>query len=239
MDKSTFLGSVSGGMGYLATLPLDAIKQNIQLGRTFSPTSMTQYFKGAWLGLFSIVPQMGIKFSVNSYMTTNYTFHPMVNGFIAGACDGAFLGPVLAAQSLQQINTTLNYQSAFAFLRSQSLFQLAIPMSARNAIYTSCLLGGYRMIPNKNQTVSQDLVYASMLNVPATILCSPADVIRAKQTEHLLQKKPIGVFHIMKEIQLKDGVKGFFRGYPMLYINFAIRFPFTLAIFNYLMRITS
>ena len=29
--KSTILGSLSGGLGYICTLPLDAIKQNIQV----------------------------------------------------------------------------------------------------------------------------------------------------------------------------------------------------------------
>jgi hypothetical protein len=234
--KSTVLGSVSGGVGYICTLPLDAIKQNIQVGKQFSPSIFKHYFKGGFLGLTSIIPQMGIKFSTNAYLEKNHTFHPMLNGFIAGLFDGAFLGPVLSAQSLQQINTNLSYRQSFEILKGKSLFQLSIPMALRNALYTSSLLGGYRMIPNKKQNFGQDLFYASLLNIPGTIACSPADVIRAKQNEFLLNSKNISVIHVCKEIYNKDGLLGFFRGYRMLYINFAIRFPFTLATFNYLMR---
>lgn len=234
--KSTILGSVSGGIGYICTLPLDAIKQNIQVGKKFTPSIFKHYFKGGLLGLTSIIPQMGIKFTVNAYLDKNYKFHPMINGFIAGLCDGAFLGPVLSAQSLQQINTSLSYRESFMLLKKQSLFQLSIPMALRNAFYTSFLLGGYRMIPDKKQTFGQDLLYASLLNIPGTIACSPSDVIRAKQNELLLNKQNINVIHVCKEIYNKDGLLGFFRGYRMLYINFAIRFPFTLATFNYLMK---
>lgn len=234
--RSTVLGSISGGIGYICTLPLDAIKQNIQVGKKFTPSIFKHYFKGGILGVTSIVPQMGIKFSVNAYLEKHHSFHPMLNGFIAGLFDGAFLGPVLSAQSLQQINTSLSYRQSFSLLKQQSLVQLSIPMALRNAFYTSFLLGGYRMIPDKKQTFGQDLLYASLLNIPGTIACSPSDVIRAKQNEFLLNKQNISVVHVCKEIYNKDGFLGFFRGYRMLYINFAIRFPFTLATFNYLMK---
>jgi len=233
--RSTMVGSVSGALGYICTLPLDAIKQNIQVGKKFQPAQFVHYFKGGILGVTSIIPQMAIKFTANSYLEKNHSFHPMINGFIAGLLDGAFLGPVLAAQSLQQMDTRLSYRESFQMLHKQSLFQLAIPMATRNACYTTMLLGGYRMIPDKKNTFLENLGYASLLNVPGTLLCSPADVIRAKQNEFLLQKKPIDVWHVTKDIYTQHGLKGFFRGYPMLYINFAIRFPFTLAIFQSLM----
>ena len=234
--KSTILGSLSGGLGYICTLPLDAIKQNIQVGKKFSPTFFRNYFKGGILGVTSIVPQMGIKFTANSYLEKNHTFNPVLNGFIAGLCDGAFLGPVLSAQSLQQIDNSLTYKQSFALLQKQSLLQLSIPMAMRNALYTSVLLGGYRLIPDKKNTFLQDLGYASLLNIPGTILCSPADVVRAKQNEFLLNNKNINVGYVCKEIYSQSGFGGFFRGYGMLYINFAIRFPFTVAVFNYLMK---
>lgn len=234
--KSTILGSISGGLGYIFTLPLDAIKQNIQVGKKFNPSVFTTYFKGGLLGITSIIPQMGIKFTTNSYLEKNHTFNPMINGFIAGLFDGAFLGPILSSQSLQQIDNNLTYRQSFTLLKKQSLFQLAIPMALRNALYTSVLLGGYKLIPNKKKTFTQDLWYASLLNIPSTLICCPLDVIRAKQNEFLLHCKNINVSHIFNEIYKKDGFFGFFRGYRMLYINFAIRFPFTLAIFNYFMK---
>lgn len=229
--KSTFLGSISGGLGYILTLPLDAIKQNIQTGKKIN--SSFKYFKGGMLGVTSIIPQMGIKFSTNTYMEKNHKFNPMINGFVAGLMDGAFLGPVLSLQSLQQMDNSLTYKKSLQLVKNP--LQLCIPMALRNAFYTSVLLGGYRLIPDKKNTFMEDFWYASLLNIPGTIISCPYDVIRAKQNEFLLHNKNINVGYVCQEIY-KDGFSGFFRGYKMLYINFALRFPLTLAIFNYLMN---
>ena len=237
--KAIISGSVAGAVGYCSTLPLDYIKQHMQNNKSFSSiiqnTKSRCYFNGGLIGLSTIAPQMAIKYFC--FHNFNKIFdHKQLSAFCAGIVDGAFLGPVLSAQSLQQINTNLSYQQSFRLLKGQSLFQLSIPMALRNALYTSSLLGGYRMIPDKKKTFGQDLFYASLLNIPGTIVCSPADVLRAKQNEFLLNNKNINVVYVCKEIYNKDGFSGFFRGYRMLYINFAIRFPFTLATFNYLMR---
>ena len=231
--KSTINGSIAGGFGYIFTLPLDAIKQNYQIGNKITYNNFINYYKGGLLGLTSIIPQMAIKFTTNSYLEKNCNMNPIINGFISGTLDGAFLGPVLSLQSLQQINTKLSYKESFTILKDKSLFQLSIPMALRNGIYTSVLLGGYRLIPEKKNTFSQDFMYASLLNIPATILCSPADVIRATQHKFLLENKNINILEVSKYIYKNDG---FFKGYGMLYINFAIRFPLTLALFNYISR---
>lgn len=234
--KSTLNGSISGGIGYILTLPLDAIKQNLQIGNMISYKNLMNYYKGGLLGLSTIVPQMAIKFSTNAYLESNYKFNPLINGFISGMMDGAFLGPILAIQSLQQINTNLKYKESILYLKNKSLFQLAIPMALRNGMYTSILLGGYRLIPDKKNTITQDLIYSSMLNIPATILCSPADVIRATQNKFLLNNININVYDVTKYVYNNNGFRGFFKGYMMLYLNFAIRFPLTLTIFNYMNR---
>ena len=235
--KSTINGSISGGIGYIVTLPLDAIKQNLQIGNKISHTNILNYFKGGTVGLSSIVPQMAIKFSANTYLEKKYNFNPFINGFIAGTLDGMFLGPVMSLQSLQQIDANLTYKNAFTILRNKSLLQLSIPMAMRNGIYTSILLGGYKSIPNKKNTFIQDLYYASLLNIPATIMCSMADVIRANQNKYMLENKNINVINVTKDIYNNMGLLGFFKGYKMLYINFAVRFPVTLAIFNYINKL--
>jgi len=234
--KSTIIGSISGGSGYLLTLPIDTIKQNIQSGNKISFNNIN-YFRGGILGLTTIIPQMAIKFSANSYLEHNFKFNPLINGFIAGFFDGAFLGPLLASQSLMQMDNKLNYKKSFNLLKNNnSIIQLAIPMAIRNGIYTSCLIGGYRLIEKKNNTFLQDIYYGTLLNIPGTLLCSPADVVRAKQTSLILKNIKSNLFQITKNIYKEDGIAGFFKGYKVLYINFAIRFPLTLAIFNYLFR---
>jgi hypothetical protein len=232
--NSTINGSLSGGFGYILTLPLDAIKQNIQTGNKIVEKNIKNYFRGGVLGVTSIVPQMAIKFTSNTYLENKYKLNPLINGFIAGTLDGAFLGPLLASQSLQQMNSKLSYKDTYLIIKNKSIFQMALPMALRNGIYTSVLIGGYKLIPNKKNTFMQDLFYASLLNIPGSFLCNPADIIRARKTKYLLENKNINFKNIVKDIYSQEGIKGFFKNYKVLYINFALRFPLTLAIFNYL-----
>lgn len=236
VNKSIVNGSISGGIGYLLTVPLDTIKQNIQTNNRFEK-NIKNYFKGGFIGLTSIVPQMAIKFSTNTYLENKYKLNPMINGFISGILDGAFLGPLLASQSLQQMNSKLTYKDTFNIIKNKSIFQMAIPMALRNGIYTSVLIGGYKLIPNKKNTFIQDFYYASLLNIPGSFLCNPADIIRARKTKYLLENKNINFQNIVKDIYYQDRLKGFFKNYKVLYINFALRFPLTLAIFNYLNKL--
>ena len=236
--NSTIYGSISGGLGYVLTLPLDAIKQNIQTGNKIVEKQIKNYFKGGILGLTSIVPQMAIKFTTNSYLENNFSFNPMINGFLAGSLDGGFLGPLLASQSLLQMNNKLTYKDTYNIIKNKSIFQMALPMALRNGIYTSVLIGGYKLIPNKKNTFIQDLYYASLLNIPGSLLCNPADIIRAYQTKYLLENKNINFKYIIKNIYKENGINGFFKNYKVLYINFALRFPITLSIFNYLNKLS-
>jgi hypothetical protein len=71
---------------------------------------------------------------------------------------------------------------------------------------------------------------ASILNIPGTILSSPFDVIRAKHTYNLVNNNNISLLNITKSIYKNDKIKGFYRGYPSLFINFATRFPLTFAL---------
>lgn len=232
--KSTINGSIAGGIGYIITLPLDLIKQNLQIGKSIKNIGFTNYYKGGILGLSSIVPQMAIKFTTNDYLEKKYKFNPIINGFIAGFCDGSFLGIVLSSQSLQQINNKLTYKQSWTTLKNKSLINLCIPMALRNGIYTSIVLGGYKLIPNKNNTFIQNFYYISLLNIPSTILSCPFDVIRATQCNLLLNNQNINVFYIIKQIIKNNGIKGFYTGFTIMYINFALRFPLTFCIFNYI-----
>ena len=236
--KSTINGSIAGGLGYIITLPLDAIKQNAQIGNKNIVNNFHTYFKGGLLGLSSIVPQMAIKFTTNTWIQNNYNINPYIVGFIAGSLDGAFLGPILASQSLQQINNKLTYIQSFKILGNSitniKLLNLCVPMGLRNGIYTSMIFGTYKLIPNKKNTFIQDLYYTSLINIPATILSCPTDVIRANQIKFLLENKNINFLNVSNQIYKLNGIKGFYQGYRMFYINFAIRFPLTFSLFNYL-----
>ena len=107
-------------------------------------------------------------------------------------------------------------------------------MSLRNGIYTCSVLGGYFYIKDnfiKNDTnFIQNFFIASILNIPGTILSSPFDVIRAKHTYNLVNNNNSSLLNIAKSIYKNDKIRGFYRGYPSLFINFAIRFPLTFAL---------
>ena len=106
-----------------------------------------------------------------------------------------------------------------------------VPMALRNGIYTSIVLGGYFTVKPKETTFLQNFAIASALNIPGTVLCSPFDVIRAKYTNQLLQwNNDGGLLKLTKSIYDKEGLKGFYRGYSSLFVNFALRFPITFAL---------
>jgi hypothetical protein len=112
---------------------------------------------------------------------------------------------------------------------------LMVPMALRNGVYTSIVLGGYFTVKPKDTTFLQNFAIASALNIPGAAVCSPFDVIRAKYTSQLLQtNNPSGggggLLRLTRSIYEKEGVKGFYRGYSSLFVNFALRFPITFAL---------
>ena len=249
--KAIISGASAGAIGFTTTLPIDYIKQHLQTNRTMSQivrdiqnNGSKILFRGGLIGLSSIAPQMAIKYlafhNFNSLMDDALHLKPIA-AFGAGLVDGAFLGPILAMQAFKQMNVT-NNKINYMEIVGKNFGSLMVPMALRNATYTSGILGGYfitkKIIHGDNHTnFIQNFLIGSVLNIPATIFCSPFDVLRAKHTHHLLTHysnnstlKPKSLFEITKEIIVKDGFKGFYRGYASLYLNFAIRFPLTLAL---------
>lgn len=245
LGKPIIIGSISGGIGYVGTLPLDLIKQHLQSNNNASvvynniknnvKTDGFKYlFRGGMLGCYSIVPQMAIKFTVNDFLSRNTKNSAFVNGFLSGYLDGSFLGPVLAVISLQQMKKDLNYRNAFKLLFSKPIIPLTLPLAMRNATYTSVIFGGYNKIalPATNEaTFVNNFLVTSLLNIPGVLLCSPFDVIRAHQINNMLQNKSISPLYIAKNIYNTNGFKGFYQGFGSLFINFAMRFPITFSIF--------
>ena len=231
-------GSLSGAIGYIGTLPLDYIKQHLQsaasdrhlLYQNIDRHGVKILFRGGLLGCYSIIPQMTIKFTANDLLNRNMPENgPYLNGFIAGYLDGSFLGPVLSLQSMQQMRNNYGYKESFKILRSVPILSMTFPLALRNATYTSIMFGG-------NKTLGWDSTFlsASLLNIPAVIACSPFDVIRANQIRNMLEGKTNNPVMVACEIYRAGGLKGFYRGFGSLYINFALRFPVTFAIFNWL-----
>jgi hypothetical protein len=188
---------------------------------------------GGLIGVSTITPQMAIKYL--AFQQFNQIFdNKMGSAFCAGVVDGAVLGPILAMQSFKQMNHQMKLKTEWDIVR-QNYGRLMVPMALRNGVYTSIVLGGYFTVKPKETTFLQNFAIASALNIPGTALCSPFDVIRAKYTNQLLQqnKNPSGsgdLLTLTRTIYEKEGLKGFYRGYSSLYINFALRFPITFAL---------
>lgn len=257
-------GSIAGGSGYLGTLPLDFIKQRLQttsldfrqsrqlIVQSVKENGFRTLFKGGLIGSASIMPQMAIKFSVNDYLSKKQDlprdpskrrrYVPFKNGFIAGYIDGSFLGPILAVQSVLQMEgkKTYGYGDAFKVLRRVPIIPFTFPLAMRNAAYTSVIFGGQRTIQGRYEdTFVNNFLVSSALNIPGVITCSPFDVIRAKQIQYILEKKTNNPIFIARDIYMSNGIKGFYQGFGSLYVNFAIRFPVTFSIYFLLMRKSS
>ena len=251
--KALISGASAGAIGFTTTLPIDYIKQHIQTNKTMSQifrdvqtNGSKILFRGGLIGLSSIAPQMAIKYfafhNFNSLMDDALHLKP-ISAFGAGLVDGAFLGPILAMQAFRQMNVN-NKKIDYLNIVRNNFGSLMVPMALRNATYTSGILGGYFIVKkythgDKQTSFLDNFLIGSVLNIPATIFCSPFDVLRAKHTHHLLtyysnmpynyeRHKTLG--EVWKEILMKDGLRGLYRGYSSLYINFAIRFPLTLAL---------
>ena len=233
-------GALAGAVGYSITLPLDFFKQHLQ--STSTTTTIYQMiqkngykvlFRGGMVGLSSITPQMALKY---------YAFHKLEKmggskyqaAFGAGLIDGAFLGPILAIQSFKQMNLE-NRKISYIDIVRKNVGSLMVPMALRNAVYTGTILGGYFSVRPEHRLFAkskfvEDFIIGSALNIPATILCSPFDVIRARHTHNLLNNRTVSLVGVVKELINNNGFRGFYSGYLSLYINFAIRFPLTLAL---------
>jgi hypothetical protein len=238
-------GSVAGAVGYVGTMPLDYVKQRLQTDRQISLQSLRAngwktLFRGGLVGCSSIVPQMTIKFTVNDYLRRTTHSSAYLNGFVAGFVDGSFLGPLFALQSMKQMRNDVSYGAAFKRLRLSNPLRLALPMALRNAVFTSIMFGGHNAANANSEsaaTFGRNLLVGSILNVPATIAASPFDVLRAKQIQFLLEGKPTGPFLIARTLFSQGGVRAFYQGYGSLYVNFALRFPFTFALFRLLIEL--
>lgn len=232
-SKAIISGSLAGAFGYTLTLPLDYIKQHMQNNVSFisilKNTSLRNYMSGGFIGVFTITPQMAIKYLAFQQLNQQFD-NKMGSAFCAGLVDGAFLGPILAMQSFKQMNHQMKLKTEWDIVR-QNYGRLMVPMALRNGVYTSIVLGGYFTVKPKDTTFLQNFAIASALNIPGVALCSPFDVIRAKYTSQLLQNNNNGgLLRLAKSIYEKDGVKGFYRGYSSLFVNFALRFPITFAL---------
>ena len=234
-SKAIISGSIAGAFGFCSTLPLDYIKQHMQNNISFTSiiknTKYKSYFNGGFIGFTTIMPQMAIKYFC--FHNFNKIFNnKQLSAFSAGLVDGAFLGPILAIQAFKQmeLKKIINYKNII----KNNYISLMIPMSLRNGIYTYSVLGGYFYIKDnfikKDTNFIQNFFIASILNIPGTILASPFDVIRAKHTYNLVNNNNISLLNIIKSIYKNDKIIGFYRGYPSLFINFAIRFPLTFAL---------
>lgn len=243
--KTISFGGVAGATGFISTLPLDYVKQHLQAGKNFtyiknnvSSEGLQVLFRGGSIGLKVIVPQMALKY---------YSFHlldkklnnPVLSSFGAGLVDGFFLGPPLMVQAIMQTNKKISYEQAKGTVLSKNMFKYCFPMAMRNAFYTSSLLGLGSIFKKHNgiePSPLNDFIISMSLNPLGVLLCSPWDVIRAKQAYNIAHNKSSNIIPIVKNIIKNDGYLGFYRGGAGLFINFAMRFPLTFAINSYLIR---
>ena len=248
--KAIFSGAAAGTIGFTTTLPIDYIKQHMQTNKTLSQifrdvqkNGTKILFRGGLIGATSIAPQMAIKYyAFHKFTYSDNVFTKPISAFGAGLVDGAFLGPILALQAFRQMNIN-NNKINYKPIIKENFGPLMVPMALRNATYTSGILGGYfiakkYIFDNKPTTFMQNFMIGSVLNFPATLFCSPFDVLRANHTNQLLnyysQKNNLmmrpKLRDVFVDIWRKNGFKGFYRRSSSLFINFAIRFPLTLSL---------
>jgi hypothetical protein len=205
------------------------MQNNVSFASILRNTNLRNYMSGGLIGISTITPQMAIKY-LGFQQFNQVIDNKMGSAFCAGLVDGAFLGPILAMQSFKQMNHQMKIKTEWDIVH-RNYGRLMVPMALRNGFYTSIVLGGYFTVKPKETTFLENFAIASALNIPGTALCSPFDVIRAKYTNQLLQQNNNGgLLQLTRSIYEKEGLKGFYRGYSSLFVNFALRFPITFAL---------
>lgn len=244
--KLITVGGVSGGLGYLSSLPLEFIKQHFQNGTPASQVRKMIYkegypvlFKGGSIGLKVIIPQMAIKYYSLKYYN-DITNNIIISSALAGFTDGLFLGPPLAIQAVMQTKPSLTKVQASNLIIGKNIFNYCLPMALRNSMYTMSFIGMSTVFkktfyPEKKFTFTENFLTALGMNTIGVALCSPFDVIRAQQTKNIIEGKTTSILQIGKDIIKSDGYRGLYRGYSTLLLNFGLRFPLTFALNLYLL----
>lgn len=223
------VGSVAGITSFTLTLPVDFVKQWMQskhsvqdikgILRTNGPKVL---WRGAGIGNAVIAPQMAIKFGVFNRLQERGV-QPIPSALVAGFVDGAFLGPVLAMQAHQQMNTHITLRESWRHMVTHyNPIAFSWPMALRNSVYTGVVFGPLAKVEKKlfdKHTPLTTWMTAFLLNIPATVLCSPFDVWRASQVVQLTRNQPLKLTNIRP-----------FQGFPSLLLAFALRFPLTVAL---------
>lgn len=226
------IGSAAGIASFTLTLPTDFVKQWMQSKHSVKDVKNIirkegpqVLWRGARIGNAIIAPQMAIKFGVFNRMQDNGV-HAIPSAFAAGFVDGAFLGPVIAMQSHQQMNTHITLSQSWKHIRTNyNPITFSWPMAFRNSVYTGLVFGPLKQVEQTlfdKHTPFTTWATAFLLNIPATIACSPFDVWRASQIDQLAAGKPIQMSSLFS---LRP-----FQGFPSLFIAFSLRFPLTVAI---------
>lgn len=240
------IGGLSGGLGYLTTLPFEFVKQHVQNGTSknhirnmVSKEGYKILFNGASIGLKVIIPQMAIKFYSLKYYN-NITNNIIISSALAGFTDGLFLGPPLAIQAVMQTKPSLTKVEANNLIIGKNIFNYCLPMALRNSMYTMSLIGFSTVLkknfyPEKKFTFFENFLLALGMNTIGVALCSPFDIIRANQTKNIIEGKTTNILKISKKIINTSGYKGFYLGYSTLLLNFGLRFPLTFALNLYLL----
>ena len=261
LAKNLLTGSISGSTVFVSPLPLDYIKQWTQSGHTIQDiknniknNGYRVLWRGGLVGSSLIAPQIATKLGALSLwnkVIPKCEHHEKKRklglGFLAGYVDGFIFGPILAIQAYQQVNAKASIKESFSAIKQSSLLKYTQPLALRNAFYTMPVFGALYPLKEKlfkESSVtpiespflytSQIFTSAFLLNIPGTILCSPYDVIRAKQIQLLHEYKQNEFSHVIKQIWKKQGIRGFYAGYTSLLINFAMRFPLTVMFNEYL-----
>ena len=230
------IGSAAGITAFSLTLPTDFVKQWLQSKHSVKEVKgiirkegYKVLWRGAGIGNAIIAPQMALKFGVFNRLNDRGV-HTIPSAFAAGFVDGAFLGPAIAMQAHQQMNANITLLESWKKIRVQyNPITFSWPMAFRNSMYTGLVFGPLSQVEKylfDRHTPLTTWATALILNIPATVMCSPFDVWRASQIDQLTQGKPI------KTLSIKP-----FQGFPSLLVAFALRFPLTIAL-NELFRST-
>ncbi len=223
-------GLIAGSIGAFMVYPIDVIKTNVQnkiykngfdcFKNIWKFEGIKGFYKGCIPQLIGVTPEKAIKLYTYNLVAKDeneFKYH-LLGGLCAGTAQVFITCPYEYIKINLQMNNKININLKNAFIGSSACFLRDIPFSA---IYFPL----YNYLKNNNFNI---FLSGSLAGIPASFLCTPADVIKTRMQTY----KYNSIIETTKNIYINEGFNAFWKGSGWRVIRSSPQFGITLFIFE-------
>lgn len=209
---------------------------NTSIKYIYKNEGISGYFKGNLTNIFKSVPNYCIKFPLNDiylkYMLKNKQYSSikqlpynnlLQSGIFTGICQTVITYPIdlvrtRITQDSNMIKQNNKIHSCLTNIIKQNgisgLYRGFTPAILSTPLYIGIQLSSYQYIKNSNTILSNSFIAGALAGFLSQTIMYPGDTIKRNlQIDGLNQTKYNNLTQCIKNIFLKNGFKGFYRGY--------------------------